>query len=53
MRFGLEEGQVHTLGEAGKALGISRERARQIEADAISKLRTSVGFMKQFRDYVA
>jgi len=52
MRFGLEDGQVRTLGEVGDELDISRERARQIEAEAIRKLRTTVRFMKQFRDYV-
>lgn len=52
MRFGLEDGQVQTLGEVGDKLDISRERARQIEAEAIRKLRTAVPFMKQFRDYV-
>jgi RNA polymerase primary sigma factor len=52
MRFGLEDGQVRTLGEVGDELDISRERARQIEGEAIRKLRTAVPFMKQFRDYV-
>jgi RNA polymerase primary sigma factor len=52
MRFGLDDGQVRTLGEVGDELEISRERARQIEAEAIRKLRTTVPFMKQFRDYV-
>ena len=52
MRFGLEDGQVRTLGEVGEELDISRERARQIESEAIRKLRTAVPFMKQFRDYV-
>lgn len=53
VRFGFEDGQAHTLVEAAEKLGISRERVRQVEADAISRLRTSVRFMKQFRDYVA
>jgi RNA polymerase primary sigma factor len=52
MRFGLDDGQVRTLGEVGEKLDISRERARQIEAEAIRKLRTAVPFMRQFRDYV-
>jgi len=52
MRFGLEDGQVRTLGEVGDELDISRERARQIESEAIRKLRTAVPFMKRFRDYV-
>lgn len=52
MRFGLDDGQVRTLGEVGDELDISRERARQIESEAIRKLRAAVPFMKQFRDYV-
>jgi len=52
MRFGLEDGQVRTLGEVGEELDISRERARQIESEAIRKLRTTVPFMRQFREYV-
>lgn len=52
MRFGLEDGQVRTLGEVGEELDISRERARQIEAEAIRKLRSAGPFLKQFRDYV-
>ncbi len=52
MRFGLDDGQARTLGEVGDELDISRERARQIEAEALRKLRTAVPFMRQFRDYV-
>lgn len=39
MRFGLEDGTGHTLDEIGKVLGVTRERARQIEAKAMQKLR--------------
>jgi RNA polymerase primary sigma factor len=39
LRFGLDRGHERTLGEVGEALGISRERIRQIEADGLSKLR--------------
>ncbi len=41
MRFGLKDGTGKTLSQAGQVLGISRERARQIEAKAIRKLRNS------------
>ena len=39
MRFGLEDGRDRTLGEIGEELGVSRERIRQIESEALSKLR--------------
>ena len=39
MRFGLEDGIGRTLEEIGKTIGVTRERARQIEAKAMRKLR--------------
>jgi RNA polymerase primary sigma factor len=39
LRFGLEDGQVHTLEEVGRQFGVTRERVRQIEAKSLSKLR--------------
>ncbi len=41
MRFGMIDGNESTLEEVGKALGVTRERARQIELKAIEKLSRS------------
>lgn len=39
MRFGLDDGRTHTLEEVGKEFGVTRERIRQIEAKALTKLK--------------
>jgi RNA polymerase sigma factor (sigma-70 family) len=39
LRFGLDSGQPRTLEEVGRAFNLTRERIRQIEAMALSKLR--------------
>jgi RNA polymerase primary sigma factor len=39
LRFGLKDGQTHTLEEVGVKMGYTRERIRQIEAIALRKLR--------------
>jgi len=39
MRFGLTDGQPKTLDEIGKVYGVTRERIRQIQSTAMSKLR--------------
>jgi RNA polymerase primary sigma factor len=39
MRFGLEDGNAHTLEEVGQSFAVTRERIRQIEANALRKLR--------------
>ena len=39
LRFGLEDGQALTLAKIGDRLNISRERVRQIEREALNKLR--------------
>ena len=39
LRFGLEDGRPRTLEEVGKEFDVTRERIRQIEANALRKLR--------------
>ncbi len=39
MRFGLDDGKSHTLEEVGQEFAVTRERIRQIEAKALTKLR--------------
>ncbi len=41
LRYGLKDGQRRTLEEVGRSLGITRERARQIEGEALRRLRVS------------
>lgn len=41
MRFGLSDGAVRTLEEIGRLFNVTREHIRQVELEALSKLRTS------------
>jgi RNA polymerase primary sigma factor len=41
LRFGLADGEFRTLDEVGKVLSLTRERIRQIEQQAVKKLRRS------------
>jgi RNA polymerase primary sigma factor len=51
LRYGLADGRRRTLEEVGRALGMTRERARQIEAEALRRLRSpDVG--QHLRDYL-
>jgi RNA polymerase primary sigma factor len=40
MRYGLVDGEPLTLNEVGRRMGITRERVRQLEAQALHRLRT-------------
>jgi RNA polymerase primary sigma factor len=39
LRYGLTDGQAHTLEEVGRRFRVTRERVRQIESKALRKLR--------------
>jgi RNA polymerase primary sigma factor len=43
LRYGLGTDREHTLEEIGRRLFITRERARQIEAKALAKMRAGRG----------
>lgn len=51
LRFGLGGGRSHTLEEVGCELGVTRERARQIEARALARIRRAHSF-DGFREYL-
>lgn len=46
LRFGLEGSEPLTLAEIGRAINVSRERVRQLEAKAIMKLRLMSNFQQ-------
>ena len=51
LRYGLLDGQVYTLEDVGRKMGVTRERVRQIEAQALSRLRHPA-VRKKLRDYL-
>jgi RNA polymerase primary sigma factor len=53
LRFGLDRGHERTLGEVGEELGVSRERIRQIEAEALAKLRRMPRLRRELLEYVS
>lgn len=48
LRFGLEDGKTMTLAKIGTRMSISRERVRQIEREALTKLRKRQGDMRAY-----
>ncbi|GAP95185.1 RNA polymerase sigma factor, RpoD/SigA family [Leptolyngbya sp. NIES-2104] len=48
LRFGLDDGKALTLAKIGDRLNISRERVRQIEREALTKLRKRKGDMGEY-----
>jgi RNA polymerase primary sigma factor len=51
LRFGLGGVRPHTLEEIGERLGVTRERARQIEAKALSRIRMQKD-LENLREYL-
>lgn len=51
LRYGLLDGQSYTLEEVGRKMGVTRERVRQIEAQALSRLRHPI-IKRRLRDYL-
>jgi len=51
LRFGLVDGYSYTLEEVGKKFGVTRERIRQIEAQALGRLRHP-SRSRKLRDYL-
>jgi len=51
LRYGLVDGNILTLNEVGRKMGVTRERVRQIEAQALRRLR-SPRFQRELHSYI-
>ena len=51
LRYGLQDGKLYTLEEVGRKMGVTRERVRQIEAQALSRLRNPA-FQEKLSEYL-
>ena len=51
LRYGLQNGRTYTLEEVGRKMGLTRERIRQIETQALNRLRHPCR-SRQLRDYL-
>jgi len=51
LRYGILDGEAYTLEEVGRKMGVTRERVRQIEAQALSRLRHPA-VRRKLRDYL-
>ena len=45
LRYGIGNGSPRTLGEVGEELGLTRERIRQIQNEALRRLRRQMNLM--------
>jgi RNA polymerase primary sigma factor len=53
LRYGLDQQGGRSLAEVGRLLGVSRERARQLESQALAKLRRDPTLRRELLDAVA
>jgi RNA polymerase primary sigma factor len=51
LRYGLLDGQTYTLEEVGRKVGVTRERVRQIESQALNRLR-HLSIRRKLHDYL-
>ena len=51
LRYGLEDGRERTFEDVGKIFGVTRERIRQIEAEALRKIR-HLEHSKKLKDFL-